>query len=143
MDGWKPEYSFLSSDERVIYALQASKTDFIVTNGRFVIQREGDVHEDFDLKYIAHMYTSVKNYKIYGAILIIIGLGAMVIYPQIIAVGGTIAALGVVLFLMKESKIIFSLSGVNKEFKYDVRASKQQINTLVSKVSEVRNKLSK
>lgn len=48
----------------------------------------------------------------WGAVLVVIGIAIRALLPYDIAIGGLIAAAGVLLFLYKQSKIILNLSGV-------------------------------
>ena len=145
MSSRKPNYPFLTESENVLHALETKNANFVVTDRRLVIQEKGDIQEDFDIKYIAHIYSEKKANDMLAMIFCLIGIISVILgissSSSMIYIGFGIFMIivGIFLFRLVSHKLIINLSGVSKPFEYDVNAPSEYVQRLVAKIAEIRS----
>ena len=116
----------------------------MVTNRRLVIQHKGIIQEDFDLKSVAHISTKQKANDLLGMICTLLG-GVSVIYGlsnndiNFSGLGIFLIIIGVLIFRSVTNVLVINLTGVVKEFEYELKAPTPNVQRLISKIAEIRS----
>jgi hypothetical protein len=137
-------FDFLKPGEKVVDSLTFTKGDIVATDRRLVIRRQQSFgqnvqHDDFDYRYIAHIFIQNKSYTIHGVATIVLGL----LFARVKIIATVI--LGVIgFFIMRYQRhvLIINLSGVQRPFEYSLTSSNVHlVQNLVSSVVVLRSNI--
>ena len=155
----KKRIDFLGENEEVDHVLSTENTSFIITNKRILIDRSDPdrkiyLYDEIDYKHITYVQSLTKesqDHRYLGVLGLIVGI-ALIAYPYLygktdyyalIGVGFFLIIAGLILLFVSpkiESKLLIESSGAQKERTYEIDASVEEMQLLMTKINENRTK---
>ena len=167
------KYPYLREDEAVkdsielqhywLFNFPMTRMRLIATDNRLVIIRNKihlgggtELMDDFEYRYIAHIGTNEKNYRIFAWIFAVLGLIGFVLpllgwrYYWYIPFGGFLIIAGpwllvisIILFILSSSIFMINISGIPKPYSYPFKGptSRNRVSKFISVIREAREKL--
>jgi len=149
-------YQFLSQNEEIKYELKTETGLYLVTDTRFIFTKElarkqGQIFDDYYLKYVAHAHVISKegrDDRLIGAILAIIGVLAIAlgyIFPEYgyspYVIGFLLLVPELLLFFSHAkpiSTLTIEIIGLQTKYTYEIDAPGPRVIELLSIIAEQR-----